>query len=158
MIERIRQWTDESDRAVSPVIGVILMVAITVILAAVIGSFVLGIGGDISETPQVRLAVSDASDTIDTGGTADALFVIEHSGGDTIESDKLTLIVNNASDGDTKLGDITSVDEDLSVGDRKTISEASGSDGLVEGPAELRVRLVHKPSDNLLLDTTIEVE
>ncbi|MDX1747991.1 MAG: type IV pilin N-terminal domain-containing protein, partial [Halobacteriales archaeon] len=32
------------DDAVSPVIGVILMVAITVILAAVIGAFVLGIG------------------------------------------------------------------------------------------------------------------
>jgi len=32
------------DDAVSPVIGVILMVAITVILAAVIASFVLGLG------------------------------------------------------------------------------------------------------------------
>jgi flagellin-like protein len=34
------------DDAVSPVIGVILMVAITVILAAVIASFVLGLGQD----------------------------------------------------------------------------------------------------------------
>ena len=34
----------EDDRGVSPVIGVILMVAITVILAAVIASFVLGLG------------------------------------------------------------------------------------------------------------------
>ncbi|MFC6795396.1 type IV pilin [Halobaculum halobium] len=36
------QLLNDDDRAVSPVIGVILMVAITVILAAVIGSFVLG--------------------------------------------------------------------------------------------------------------------
>lgn len=34
----------QDDKAVSPVIGVILMVAITVILAAVIASFVLGLG------------------------------------------------------------------------------------------------------------------
>ena len=34
----------EEDRAVSPVIGVILMVAITVILAAVIAAFVLDLG------------------------------------------------------------------------------------------------------------------
>ncbi|WP_345775624.1 type IV pilin N-terminal domain-containing protein [Haloferax sp. Q22] len=34
----------KDDTAVSPVIGVILMVAITVILAAVIGTFVLGLG------------------------------------------------------------------------------------------------------------------
>ena len=38
------------DKAVSPVIGVILMVAITVILAAVIGTFVLGLGDSISDT------------------------------------------------------------------------------------------------------------
>jgi len=41
---RIRQLLTDDD-AVSPVIGVILMVAITVILAAVIGAFVLGFGG-----------------------------------------------------------------------------------------------------------------
>ncbi|WP_121822036.1 type IV pilin [Halostella salina] len=35
---------NKNDRAVSPVIGVILMVAITVILAAVIGAFVLDLG------------------------------------------------------------------------------------------------------------------
>lgn len=34
----------------SPVIGVILMVAITVILAAVIGTFVLGLGDQVQET------------------------------------------------------------------------------------------------------------
>ncbi|MBC7114365.1 MAG: type IV pilin, partial [Archaeoglobi archaeon] len=33
---------ERKDEAVSPVIGVILMVAITVILAAVIGNFVFG--------------------------------------------------------------------------------------------------------------------
>ncbi|WP_135821308.1 type IV pilin [Halostella litorea] len=37
-------FSTEDDRAVSPVIGVILMVAITVILAAVIGAFVLDLG------------------------------------------------------------------------------------------------------------------
>jgi flagellin-like protein len=39
------------DRGVSPVIAVILMVAITVILSAVIGTFVLDIGSSLSESP-----------------------------------------------------------------------------------------------------------
>ena len=39
------------DNAVSPVIGVILMVAITVILAAVIASFVLGLGDQNNPAP-----------------------------------------------------------------------------------------------------------
>jgi flagellin-like protein len=36
--------SQQKDGAVSPVIGVVLMVAITVILAAIIGTFVLGLG------------------------------------------------------------------------------------------------------------------
>jgi len=45
------------DDAVSPVIGVILMVAITVILAAVIATFVLGLGDQVSNTaPQASFS------------------------------------------------------------------------------------------------------
>lgn len=50
------------DRGVSPVIGVILMVAITVILAAVIGTFVLGLGNQVSNTaPQASFSCSQNS-------------------------------------------------------------------------------------------------
>jgi len=49
----------DDDRAVSPVIGVILMVAITVILAAVIGTFVLGLGDQVqSTTPRRALGLT----------------------------------------------------------------------------------------------------
>jgi flagellin-like protein len=47
------------DDAVSPVIGVILMVAITVILAAVIGTFVLGLGENVSQNASA--GVSEAA-------------------------------------------------------------------------------------------------
>ncbi|MGA2121936.1 MAG: type IV pilin N-terminal domain-containing protein [Methanoregula sp.] len=43
-------FTKKNEEAVSPVIGVILMVAITVILAAVIAAFVFGMAGNISKT------------------------------------------------------------------------------------------------------------
>ncbi|MFC4541070.1 type IV pilin N-terminal domain-containing protein [Halosolutus amylolyticus] len=43
---------DEDERAVSPVIGVILMVAITVILAAVIAAFVLDLGDSVDQEAQ----------------------------------------------------------------------------------------------------------
>jgi len=45
----------KNDDAVSPVIGVILMVAITVILAAVIAAFVFGMAGNITKTKVVAL-------------------------------------------------------------------------------------------------------
>lgn len=48
----------EREEAVSPVIGVILMVAITVILAAVIGAFVFGMAGDVQTTKTVAVTAS----------------------------------------------------------------------------------------------------
>ncbi len=48
-----------NDDAVSPVIGVILMVAITVILAAVIAAFVFGLVGNVGGAKVVGLTVAD---------------------------------------------------------------------------------------------------
>jgi archaeal type IV pilus assembly protein PilA len=50
-------FTKNNEEAVSPVIGVILMVAITVILAAVIAAFVFGMAGNISKTKVVAATV-----------------------------------------------------------------------------------------------------
>ena len=51
-------FTRKNDEAVSPVIGVILMVAITVILAAVIAAFVFGMSGNIQKTKVVSVGLS----------------------------------------------------------------------------------------------------
>jgi flagellin-like protein len=67
--------TRKNDEAVSPVIGVILMVAITVILAAVIAAFVFGMSGNISKTKTVALTVqkeSGAAITVMNNGGQDA--------------------------------------------------------------------------------------
>jgi flagellin-like protein len=73
------------DNAVSPVIGVILMVAITVILAAVIASFVLGLGNNAaSQTPTATIGF----DYEDTNGTA-GYVTVTHDGGDSISHNEL---------------------------------------------------------------------
>jgi len=53
----------QNEDAVSPVIGVILMVAITVILAAVIAAFVFGMSGNIQRTHVVAVTVEKTSDS-----------------------------------------------------------------------------------------------
>jgi flagellin-like protein len=76
------------DDAVSPVIGVILMVAITVILAAVIGTFVLGLGHQVqSTTPQTQF-------TFDEPGTAGNVD-ITHDGGDPVTADNVEVVDSN---------------------------------------------------------------
>ena len=62
MTTRTRNFRKEEE-AVSPVIGVILMVAITVILAAVIGAFVFGMGGSLKKTYVVGVTATQVDST-----------------------------------------------------------------------------------------------
>ena len=84
-----KEANDDSERAVSPVIGVILMVSITVILAAVIGVFVLEFGSSVSDSPPtVQFDM-----TVNSDNNAKIL----HEGGDVFEADSVS-ITNNESD------------------------------------------------------------
>jgi flagellin-like protein len=52
-------FTKKNDEAVSPVIGVILMVAVTVILAAVIAAFVFGMAGNLQKGKVVAFTATN---------------------------------------------------------------------------------------------------
>ena len=81
MMDLKQLFTD--DDAVSPVIGVILMVAITVILAAVIGAFVLNIGGNQETAPQNQFSFDYSNDS--------AHVLVTHGGGGTLDATQLSL-------------------------------------------------------------------
>ena len=108
------------DDAVSPVIGVILMVAITVILAAVIGTFVLGLGGQVQSTsPNAQFTFNENS----TGALE-----MTHDGGDGVSTSSLNVTSDNASAnlaGDRicqdNAGNQTWSADELSAGDTCTI-------------------------------------
>jgi len=91
----------EDERAVSPVIGVILMVAITVILAAVIAAFVLDIGPgqatitasadiDGDESDEVNIEIQDGSDAdnvvLVAAGTGTVVTVFDDEEGEAYEA------------------------------------------------------------------------
>ena len=75
------------DKAGSPVLGVILMVAITVILAAVIGTFVLGLGDSISDTTPSASISGD----IDYDDNGNATVTFTHESGQNIDADDLRI-------------------------------------------------------------------
>ncbi|MDB2273011.1 type IV pilin N-terminal domain-containing protein [Halorubrum ezzemoulense] len=82
---KVSNLYDADDRAVSPVIGVILMVAITVILAAVIGTFVLGLGDQIGGSATAGVTVdgdntTDVTITLTNSGTAESVEVVGSDG------------------------------------------------------------------------------
>ena len=57
-MKKMSTYGKGSEDAVSPVIGVILMVAITVILAAVIAAFVFGMAGNVSKTRSIAVTAT----------------------------------------------------------------------------------------------------
>ncbi|WP_248515951.1 type IV pilin [Salinarchaeum laminariae] len=106
------------DDAVSPVIGVILMVAITVILAAVIGAFVLGFGGG---GPSAPTASWDTTEGLDASDNVDNVTFELTNTGDEIESDALSV------GGDTTATLPTGLPDELSAGDTIEVDIPSGA-------------------------------
>lgn len=78
----------ENEDAVSPVIGVILMVAITVILAAVIAAFVFGMSGNVDTQKRVAATATQQGTSI----------VVTYQGGaDYLSVTNLTVTVTNST-------------------------------------------------------------
>jgi len=80
----------KKDSAVSPVIGSILLVAITVIIAAVIAAFVFGMTGDIQQTRIVAIT----SDVAQNSPDAKMIVITNHGGKDVATLNKLTVKIN----------------------------------------------------------------
>jgi len=79
----------KNEEAVSPVIGVILMVAITVILAAVIAAFVFGMAGNISKTKVIAATASQQGST--------TIYITYQGGQDHIQVASLSYIIAGVS-------------------------------------------------------------
>ena len=81
---------NKHEDAVSPVIGTILMVAITVILAAVIGAFVFGVPANIQKAKFMGSSIQ-----VDTNGGT--VLLSYHGGPDDISLDKITITAPNGT-------------------------------------------------------------
>ena len=110
-----RQRFDGVDRGISPVIGVILMIAITVVIATATGTLVLQLVDDrTSELEagdvEAEFSVSYGTDTV----------TVTHAGGDDVPADQLLL------DGDVERSQRWGEYGDVSPGDSVTVN-ATGS-------------------------------
>ena len=123
---QIQNLFNKEDRAVSPVIGVILMVAITVILAAVIGTFVLGLGSNVQQNAQagVTFSQTDGSPNPDVTVTVNSIqradsFSLKYSSGTYTEVGSLANVGDSVTiedvPTDTKITVIASYDGNENV-------------------------------------------
>lgn len=124
------------EEAVSPVVGVMLMVVITIVIAAVITTFATGVLGDESSTTPVVMI--DLTDVDSTGSLLSSVEFV-HKGGDVLmwESVEVSLVgdrqtITNYFPG--KWGNIT-------------MSGKSGIGVIAEAGDYIRV-IIENPSDN----------
>ena len=132
-MSKANQAFNNNDEAVSPVIGVILMVAITVVLAAVVFVLVSNLGEGSESAPNISFNKDSAEGTLTVVQAEDADwgdFTV--SGCDSVDSD---------GDGvDTDTLDSTNTDK-VDAGD--FLSDCSGV-----------VRITHRGTNSLVYETT----
>ncbi len=142
-------------RGVSPVIGVILMVAITVVMGAVVAGFVYGYLGDTTKAPNVALSVID--DPKDSGATTASL-LIKHSGGEDIAANDWKASITAGKESATDFtNQVQTGALAISTGTTLDVPDitADGSTNIVAG--WYHVVAVHIGSDTILLDTNVLV-
>lgn len=165
---------DEEERAVSPVIGVILMVAVTVILAAVIAGALMGMGDSIGDTPTTANAEVNVNSGYDNSSLNDSeeIVYISHSSGDSIDQDNVQVnlrsedgapIVSLTDESDQENITIDMNNEDFNAGSTITVESTDDGDSPEDYPEELEngetivVQLVDTQTDTTVVDTEVDL-
>ncbi len=148
-MSKANQFLKEED-AVSPVIGVILMVAITVTLAAVIAAFVFGMGPP-EQAPQASLRASA------DGNSTDKWIKLEHQGGDAINmgSAYTSVVVNGTTVG--------GLDTQFDAGETLYLSADNVSDSrppvgsAISGTGTVSVKIIDVASQQMIADMSVRM-
>ena len=156
------------DDAVSPVIGVMLMLSITIILAAVLMAFAGGMADTKPATPSVDLSAAFVKNG------SDIVLCVSHNGGDALNPDdiKVTAYVRNAAASGTPLiikdfiGDDTAwnAGETLVIDKNKTAelllgqADAEAVSAAAANSTPVEIGIYHIPSSNVIYHADILLE
>lgn len=161
-------------RAVSPVIGTILVVALAVIIAAAIGATAFGFTDNINEpTDRAVLELNFEEEDTQKPNYEEFLWEIEltHEHGDDVDGEDITVYLDH---GPVQL--VGEYDETLSAGDsveiavihtdgghedfdcsgENTACSLAGDEGNFPDEDTMDLTLVHEPSDSILYEEEID--
>jgi len=141
----------KDQRGVSPVIGVILMVAITIVMGAVIAGFAYGYLGTTTKAPTVSLSVIDDP-------TDQASLLIKHNGGESVGANEWKCSVTAGKESSANFTSQTETGAvAISTGVVLDVDyiTTNGTTAITTG--WYHVVAVHVGSDTILLDTNVLV-
>ncbi|MFC5365662.1 type IV pilin [Salinirubrum litoreum] len=137
------------DRSVQVLLGVGLLgalslvaVLVTVVLAAVIGSFVLGVGGPVQETAPQANIVASGVDTNDDGVVEQV--TVRHEGGDHFTANAVVIAVRDEQSPWERY--------DSDVGDSVVVGDEAVIPGVESGD---RIEVRHTETNSMLVSYTV---
>ena len=129
----------EKDDAVSPVVGVMLMLVVTIIIAAVVAAFAGGIATETKATPSAILSVDDCTLTyFNDKYKSEGVWVnnpvydltnmtIVNHGGETLSTEELSLLIEkNLASKTYAFAELSPIHQSLGPGDSVTLSMSHG--------------------------------
>ena len=153
----------KNEKAVAPVIGVILAVAITVILASVIASSIFGYGLT-NKGPMIKFTATDHADDLNITNTGDDnLILLHHSSGDSLNLSEITIQIKGPGDPSFIKCNTTQSSNDvyyanlsgqMIVGDTRIITTDTKNSS---NTGTYNVQIIHVTTRTFLLDTKITV-
>ena len=110
--------------AVSPVIGIMLMLVVTIIIAAVITGFATDLSADTAKTPMALFEVQDVEMVKEGGHVYLNSFGLKHKGGDAVPLKYLQLTVEQLGGaGQNGIINIMTATEGKTRGDRHMVTD-----------------------------------
>jgi|WetSurMetagenome_2_1015567.scaffolds.fasta_scaffold668153_1 archaeal type IV pilus assembly protein PilA len=82
----------KNEHAVSPVVGVMLMLVVTIIIAAVVSAFAGGLGGSQQKAPQASIDVQIKTNADDTMSGTNTVMTFTELSGDPIQTKDLAIV------------------------------------------------------------------
>jgi len=139
----------KDQRGVSPVIGVILMVAITVIMGAVVAAFAYGYLGNTPKAPNIALSVID--DPTDQNSV-----LVKHNGGENIGVNEWKGSLTAGKESTANFTTQTQLGVHA-IATGTTLNVTTDTNGVTVTTGWYHFISVHVGSDAILLDTNVLV-
>lgn len=156
------------DRAVATVLGVVLLLATTLVLAAAVGGFALDAGEQsLQTTPHPAIGVDDAQQDFDPDA-ASAFATITHEGGDRVALSDVEIVVRRSGTaapvdtwrGDWDHGVFTPLPANatLAPGDTVTLRTTADAPAVsIPDVTEYQVLVVHEETGTVVAEDTVDV-
>lgn len=174
-----RSRISKHDRAVTSAIGVILIVAITVILASVIGVVALGITDDLGEKPAFSaLDLSFEEEQTESDNYDEFRWQIEltNIAGDTAQADEIVVYLDHGNQRVTgtlnrslRAGETVeltvvhnnqnnnTIPDDVKCSDINVACRLAGDDGNYPEEDYIQLQMIHVPSGSILYREQIDI-